>query len=106
MDGSRLNVTHMNITWVKLSLEEARGVVNGYTVSYETLESRRRKEALLEFAQPGDSYKVIGGLGFTTAYSITVSASTAVGQGTNSPPIILNGMCLGNVTKVLTFLLT
>ena len=94
MDGSRLNVTHMNITWVKLSLEEARGVVTGYTVSYDTLDSRQRKEATLEFAQPEDSYKVIGGLGFTISYSITVSASTAVGQGTSSSPIIVNGKCL------------
>ena len=91
MDGSRLNVTHMNITWVKLSLEEARGVVTGYTVAYDTLESRRRKEVMLEFAQPEDSYKVIGGLGFINSYSITVSASTAVGQGISSPPITVNG---------------
>ena len=92
MDGIRLNVTHMNITWVKLSLEEARGVVTGYTVSYDTLDSRQRKEAMLELAEPEDSYKVIGGLGFTNSYSIRVSASTAIGQGTSSPPIIVNGM--------------
>lgn len=103
MDGSRLNVTHMNITWVKLSLEEARGVVTGYTVSYDTLDSRRRKEAILEFAQPEDSYKVISGLGFTTSYSITVSASTAVGQGTSSSPIIVNGKCLGSDSSLFCF---
>ena len=92
MDGIRLNVTHMNITWVKLSLEEARGVVTGYTVSYDTLDSRQRKETMLELAEPENSYKVIGGLGFTNSYSIRVSASTAVGQGTSSPPIIVNGV--------------
>ena len=96
LDGNRLNVTHMNITWIKLSLEEARGVVTGYTVSYDTTDSHQRKEAVLEFAQPEDSYKVIGGLGFTTSYAITVSASTAVGQGISSPPIIVNGEYLGN----------
>ncbi len=67
-------------------------MVTGYTVSYDTLESRRRKEAMLELAQPEDSYKVIGGLGFITSYSITVSASTAAGQGTSSPPITVNGI--------------
>ena len=81
----------MNITWVKLSLKEARGFITGYTMSYDTLDSRHRKEAMVEFAHPEDSYKVIGGLGFTASYSITVSASTAVGQGISSPPIIVNG---------------
>lgn len=86
-----MNVTHMNVTWMKLSLEEARGFITSYTVSYDTLDSRPRKEATVEFVHPEDSYKVISGLGITTSYSVKVSASTAVGPGINSPPIIVNG---------------
>ena len=86
-----MNVTHMNITWMKLSLEEARGFIISYTVSYDTLDSRRREEATVEFVHPEGSYKVISGLGITTSYSVTVSANTAAGQGVNSPPIIVNG---------------
>ena len=89
--ANRLNVTHMNITWRKLSLEEARGFITSYTVSYDTLDSRRRKEATVEFVHPEGSYKVISGLGITISYVVTVSASTAVGLGINSPPIIVNG---------------
>ena len=91
VDVSRLNVSHMNITWVKLTLEEARGFITGYIVSYDTLESRRRKEAVVEIIHPEGSYKVIGGLGFTTSYSVTVSASTTAGQGISSRPIMANG---------------
>lgn len=89
--ATRLNVTHMNITWIKLSLEEARGFITGYTVLYNTLNSRRKKEAVIEFIDPEGSYKVISGLGFTTSYSVTVSASTTAGQGISSPPIIVDG---------------
>ena len=91
VDISRPNVTHMNITWVKLTLEEARGFITGYTVSYDTLDLRRRKEAMVEFIHPEGSFKVIGGLGFTTSYSVTVSASTTAGEGISSPPITAYG---------------
>ena len=89
--GSRLNITHMNITWTKLSFAEAKGFLTRYTVSYDTVESRRRKEALVEFVHSESSYKVIGGLGITTSYLVTVSASTAAGQGSSGSSIIVNG---------------
>lgn len=40
---------------------------------------------------PESSYKVIGGVGITESYSITVSASTSAGEGISSPPFILTG---------------
>ena len=89
---SRLNGTHMNISWVKLTLEEARGFVTGYTVRYDNIESRReRREARVEVVPPESSYKVIGGLGFTESYSITISASTLAGEGIDSMAIRVSG---------------
>ncbi len=41
---------------------------------------------------PDSSYKVIGGLGFTESYSITVSASTSVGEGISSVTILAHGI--------------
>lgn len=86
----------MNVTWTKLSLEEARGFITRYTVSYDILESRRRREALVEFVNSESSYKVIGGLGITMSYSVTVSGSTTAGEGLRSPPIVLNGNVANN----------
>jgi len=88
---NRLNATHMNVSWVKLTLEEARGFVTGYTVRYDTLESRGRRAVRIEAVHPDSSYKVIGGLGFTESYSITVSASTVVGEGMSSSAVLSPG---------------
>lgn len=82
----------MNISWVKLTLEEARGFVTGYTVRYDVLETRRRRDVRLEVVNPDSSYKVIGGLGFTESYSITVSASTSIGEGIGSLSILSHGI--------------
>ena len=86
-----MNGTHMNVTWVKLTLEEARGFITTYTLTFETLDSRRRKEVMEEITQPEDSNKVVGGLGFTTSYLIRISASTIAGQGISSSAITVHG---------------
>ena len=88
-----MNTTHMNVSWVKLTLEEARGFVTGYAVSYDAVELRRKKRELRrEIVHPDSGYKVIGGLGFTESYSITVSASTSAGEGIASRPVVVRGM--------------
>lgn len=81
----------MNITWAKLTLEEARGLITAYTVTYEIVNSRRRKEVMEEVSEPGDSYKVVGGLDFTSSYSVMVSASTAAGRGISSSATTVQG---------------
>ena len=81
----------MNVTWTKLTLEEARGLITAYTVTYETVGSRRKKEAMEEMSEPEDSFKVVGGLGFTSSYLVMVSASTIVGQGMSSSTITVQG---------------
>lgn len=87
-----MNATHMNISWVKLTLEEARGFVTSYTIRYDTLETRRKRAVVMEVVHPDSSYKVIGGLGVTETYSITVSASTSAGEGIESTPFSISGI--------------
>ena len=100
---NRLNATHMNISWEKLTLEEARGFLTDYTITYATLESRPRRDVRMEMVHPDSSYKVIGGLGYTESYSVTVSASTSVG-GVSSVAILSQGKPLKfkHPTRVLT----
>lgn len=81
----------MNVSWVKLTLEEARGFVTGYTVTYDSLESRRRRTVRIELVGAEESYKVVSGLEFTKSYSITVSARTLAGEGVASSPVIAQG---------------
>ena len=95
----RLNVTHMNVTWTKLTLEDARGFITAYTVTYEMVGLRRRKEVMEEISEPENSYKVVGGLGFTTSYSVMVSASTIAGQGISSSAITVQGKHCGTETE-------
>ena len=82
----------MNVSWEKLTLEEARGFLTFYTITYATLESRRRRDVRMEMVHPDSSYRVIGGLGYTESYSVTVSASTSVGEGVSSIAILSRGI--------------
>jgi hypothetical protein len=84
----------MNISWEKLTLEEARGFVTGYTVMHYSLEESHR--VVREVVQSDSSYKVIDNLEFTGSYSVTVSASTSAGEGTSSPEIISRGKPAGS----------
>ena len=86
----RLNGTHMNITWGKLTPAEARGFPTGYTITYDVLEQQQRKkrQILTEEAGPNESYKVIGNLELTTSYLVTVSANTIGGKGVDSEEIV------------------
>ncbi len=87
----RFNATHMNVTWEKLTLEEARGFITGYKITYDLLEARRRRDVTVEVVDPENSFKIITGLGFTESYSVTVSASTAAGDGINSVTVLSHG---------------
>ncbi len=89
---SRLNGTHMNVTWQRLSLEEARGFPIGYIITLEDVgASRQRRVALTSVSGPEDSYKVIGGLDLTTQYSVSVGAATSEGGGLQSTEVLLEG---------------
>lgn len=77
----------MNITWLKLSLEEARGFITGYSITYDVVSRQTRRQAVTEHADPRASYKVIENLVPTYQYSVTVSATTSAGQGVSNDPI-------------------
>ena len=76
----------MNSPWLKLSLEEAQGFITGYSITYNVVSRQARRQAVTEHADPEVSYKVIGNLVLTYQYSVTVSATTRVGQGVSSDP--------------------
>ena len=89
---NRINVTHMNVSWAKMTLLEAKGSPTSYNIRYEAVASRTRRAAEIEAVDPDSSFKVIGGLGYTQSYLISVSASTAAGEGPSSAPILAEGV--------------
>ena len=87
----RVNDTHMNVSWMALSLREARGFITGYIVRYEASNQLRKREANIEMAGQNDTFKVIGGLYFKSEYRVTVSGLTVAGEGIQSRETVMNG---------------
>ena len=84
----------MNVTWMPISLEEARGVITNYTVTYEPAPStggpQKRDHDRSSVAVKG-TMAVISGLSPNLAYSVTVRANTAAGMGVVSEPTTVSG---------------
>ena len=75
---TRLDENRMNVTWNALSLTDARGFIDHYTVSYESTKTR---EVSLIHIPANTTYTVIDGLDPELNYVITVSAYTSEGGG-------------------------
>jgi len=80
-----------NVTWGKLSLEEARGFITGYSVTYDINDGRKSREVRSEFVGKDESYKLIGSLDIEKNYYVTVSARTSAREGVASDAVVVNG---------------
>uniref|UniRef100_A0A1X7UYG7 protein-tyrosine-phosphatase n=1 Tax=Amphimedon queenslandica TaxID=400682 RepID=A0A1X7UYG7_AMPQE len=82
----RISPTSVNVSWMPLTLEEAKGFVTGYTVTLtpSTSNNRKRQSPITMTAEPDQSYVVFTGLSAEASYSISVSGSTAAGTGESS----------------------
>lgn len=79
----------MLVEWKPLTLEEARGFITSYIVTYSSADSRRRKRATGTVEVPGDQNSVsIDDLDPDIEYSVSVAAATTAGTGVGSDPII------------------
>ena len=74
----RLNGTHINVSWVPLTLVEARGFIINYTVSVGPANGG---EVVTVHVQKNETSAVFGGLDPRLAYSVKVWANTAAGRG-------------------------
>ena len=68
----------MNVSWVPLNLVEARGIVQGYIITYQQSSSgsRRRRQMQMVQVDGSTSYAIVGGLQPGVAYEVTVSGMT------------------------------
>lgn len=86
---SWISLTEMLVEWKPLTLEEARGFIASYTVTYGPVDSLRRKRATETVTVSGDQTSVsIGDLDPNTEYSVSVAATTKAGMGDGSEPIV------------------
>ena len=87
----RLNSTAMNVSWTLLTLEEARGFVTSYTVSYKKDEGMAKRTTESVVVPGGEqSSVVIGGLDPGSSYLVSVSASTSAGTGEMSEETVVS----------------
>ena len=72
----------MVVSWITLSLSEARGFITSYTVFYSPQVSRGKQEPnILQKTVSGDvSQTTIDGLDPNTAYFVQMSANTKAGS--------------------------
>ena len=79
----------MRVSWQPLSLSEARGFVQFYTIAYTPiLNTRKRQDSTMRVDASADASSVnIDGLTEDLIYSVDVSAGTRAGRGIQSNTI-------------------
>ena len=82
----RISHTEMRVSWQPLSLSEARGFVQSYTIAYTpVLNTRKRQDSTMSVDADGSASSVdIAGLEEDLVYSVQVSAGTGAGMGEQS----------------------
>ena len=102
-----MNRTSIEVSWLALSLIEARGFITNYTVTVQpvqlTSSNRKREETskLLRVTTSSSnktSFVIRSSLNPTLNYVISVSASTKIGESTNNINITLSA--LGKVSFI------
>ena len=81
--ATRLNGTHMMITWDAIPLKESNGFLTNYSVTYQYKEQHQAQPIML-YVPSNQTTVTIGGLNSTSKYIITVRAATSAGLGKSS----------------------
>lgn len=76
---NRLNGTAMSVSWTPLNKAQSNGFILRYTVTYSETGSRKRQSPQTVMVSGDRSDVTIAGLDPGSAYSVSVTASTAVG---------------------------
>ena len=109
--GRWLNRASIKVSWLALSLIEARGFITNYTVTIQPVEltssNRKREETskllrVTTLSSNETSIVIRSSLDPTLDYVISVSASTKVGESTNNINITLSA--LGKIVMSVLFL--
>ena len=83
----RTSDTSITVTWRKLSIVEARGILIGYSVEYGPPEQQRGQVRLVDVG-PEEGKVMITDLNPEVAYHVVVYAATAVGRSASDTVIV------------------
>ena len=75
----RLTSTSIEVSWTPLSLVDARGLITGYLISYETASIHDKRNSI-EVSSTTSSY-IITDLTVDGVYGVTVACITEAGVG-------------------------
>ena len=92
MDVDRVNGTHIMVTWVPLTLEEAQGFITHYTItaiSFKDLQKRQDDGTVLGDFSSSASSGTLGGLNPGVEYGVVVIGNTVAGAGQQNPPVLV-----------------
>ena len=78
---SRINGTHMYVSWSLLLLNESRGFIQNYTIQISRIDNRKRELQSPLVLSNNESDATIAGLNPTTSYSVAVFATSNGGTG-------------------------
>ena len=93
MRAYRVNDTTVNVSWEQLSLAKARGFVESYTVFIASGAKRERQNtASFKTVPSTESSVVFTNLQGNLDYTVSVFASTVVGQGPANTVAVQNNI--------------
>ena len=91
----------MTVTWVPLTLEEARGFITHYTIiAIPTNEVRKRQDngTISDNFSSSASSGTLGGLSTGVEYGVIVIGNTVAGAGQQNPAILVPTVTVPTVT--------
>ena len=74
------------MSWDQVPVEQENGIITGYTITYH---SKTENDNGTVVAGPSERQKTITGLKEYVNYNIRVFASTAIGDGPLSSPVLV-----------------
>ena len=85
--GRNTSSTSILVEWDHVSKPDRNGIITSYNITYHSLTENHSNSTIVDF--PGRQGTLIGLKEFVN-YSITVSASTKIGPGPASNPVIVS----------------
>ena len=87
VSGHNTSSTSIFIIWNDIPAAEQNGIITSYNITYHSLTENHSNSTTVDFP---DRQVTLTGLKKFVNYSITVSASTKIGPGPASKPVIVS----------------
>ena len=87
--ATRLNGTHMNVSWDRIPITQSNGFITSYTIAYTRVVTDTKRQSGSVTVSADLNSAVVGGLDSSAEYSISVSGATAGGIGEASSQVLV-----------------